>query len=309
MDGNGVDWIGVDWGSTRVRATALGAGGVLDQRDAPNTAMAGAASHEALLLDLVGGWLRPGVQIPVLACGMVGSRQGWVEVPYRKVPAAMDLVQGLSAAPVQDPRLRLWIAPGLSQESPAEVMRGEETQIAGFLAGNPDFDGVLCLPGTHSKWVHISAREVVSFRTAMTGELFALLSSQSVLRHSVGGPDAGTEAGTDAGAFVAALGQTLSRPERLAAELFSIRSESLLHGLGPDAARARLSGLLIGAELAAMRPYWLGQRIAVIGANGLSQTYVRALAEVGVTAETADGAAMALAGLVAIRSGLAGQAV
>jgi hypothetical protein len=65
-------------------------------------------------------------------------------------------------------------------------MRGEETQIAGFLAQNPGFDGVLCLPGTHTKWVHISAGEVVSFRSFMTGELFATVGPHSVLRHSVG---------------------------------------------------------------------------------------------------------------------------
>jgi len=72
------------------------------------------------------------------------------------------------------------ILPGLKQDKNPDVMRGEETQIAGFLAGNPDFDGVLCLPGTHTKWVHISAKEIVSFQTVMTGELFALLSQNSV---------------------------------------------------------------------------------------------------------------------------------
>jgi 2-dehydro-3-deoxygalactonokinase len=87
----------------------------------------------------------------------------------------------------KDPRLRVSILPGLKQAVPPDVMRGEETQIAGFLAAAPGFDGVLCLPGTHAKWVQISAEEVVSFRTFMTGELFDLLSTQSVLRHSIAG--------------------------------------------------------------------------------------------------------------------------
>jgi 2-dehydro-3-deoxygalactonokinase len=174
------------------------------------------------------------------------------------------------------------ILPGLSQASPPDVMRGEETQIAGFLAAEPGFDGVLCLPGTHTKWVHLSADEVVSFQSYMTGELFELLSERSVLRHSV------TAAGADPGAFAEAVADTLSRPERLASRLFAIRAESVLSGLAPEAGRARLSGLLIGAELAAARPYWLGQEVAVAGAPALAEVYAAALASQGVSVRTLD---------------------
>ncbi len=110
-------------------------------------------------------------------------------------------------------------------------MRGEEVQIAGYLASNPDFDGVICLPGTHSKWVEVSAGEVVSFRTFLTGELFSLLSNNSVLRHSIG-------TGWDASAFEAAVSEAQSHPESLARSLFGLRAESLLADLPPDTARA-----------------------------------------------------------------------
>ena len=113
-------------------------------------------------------------------------------------------------------------------------MRGEETQIAGFIAAHPEWDGILCLPGTHSKWAHISAGEVVSFRTFLTGEMFAPLSRQSVLRHSVGGD------GWDDAAFVTAVSDTLSRPEHLASSLFSLRAGSLLDDLPAATARAQL---------------------------------------------------------------------
>ena len=73
----------------------------------------------------------------------------------------------------------------MSQSKPADVMRGEETQISGYLAQNPNFNGSICLPGTHTKWVQISAGEIVSFRTFMTGELFNIISKHSILRHSV----------------------------------------------------------------------------------------------------------------------------
>ena len=145
-------------------------------------------------------------------------------------------------------------------------MRGEETQIAGALRLMPGYDGVLCLPGTHSKWVHVSAGEVVSFQTFMTGEMFALLSEASVLRHGMQGGRLGRS-----GLSTRAVSDALSRPERLGARLFSLRAEGLIAGLSPAAARSRLSGLLIGTELAAAKPYWLGQRVTLIGAEKLSR--------------------------------------
>ena len=180
-------------------------------------------------------------------------------------------------------------------------MRGEETQIAGFLALNPGWDGVMCLPGTHSKWVQVSAGEVVSFQTFMTGEIFALLSRQSVLRHSV------SSDGWDAEAFAGAVSDGLSNPERIAARLFSLRTGDLLQGVDNATSRARLSGLLIGAELAAARPYWLGQQIAVLGSADVSKPYVAALSAQGVPATQADGARMVLAGLTAAYRSLKGS--
>ena len=233
----------------------------------------------------------------VLACGMVGARQGWREAKYRSVPCAPTDPAGLIHVETTDPRLDVRIAPGLSQNKPADVMRGEETQIAGALALYPDFDGVFCLPGTHSKWVHVSAGEVVSFQTFMTGEMFALLSTQSVLRHSVGD-------GWDDAAFDAGLNDALSNPAQFAAKLFSLRAEGLLHALQPAAAKSRLSGLLIGLELAGSKPYWLGQSVKLIGAVALSQTYNRALSAQGITAEALDATECTLAGLSSLHANL-----
>ena len=199
---------------------------------------------------------------------------------------------------MRDPRLAVHVLHGLSQAEPADVMRGEETQIAGLIAREPGFDGVACLPGTHAKWAHVSAGEVVSFATFMTGELFALIAQSSVLRHSVAG-----DGWSDAD-FAQAVEDSLSRPERLAARLFGIRAEALLTGLPPERARARLSGLLIGAELAAARPYWLGRELALIGAPRLVAAYRAALALGGLEARTLDATAMTLAGLTAAHAQL-----
>ncbi|MFC2969596.1 2-dehydro-3-deoxygalactonokinase [Acidimangrovimonas pyrenivorans] len=289
------DWIAVDWGTTHLRAWAMSAAGEVQATAASDAGMNGLSrdGFEPALLDLVGGWLAEGRQTPVIACGMVGARQGWAEAPYRAVPCTPLDAGAMIAAPCSDPRLSVRLIAGLSQASPADVMRGEETQIAGLLAARPDFDGVLCLPGTHSKWARISAGEVVSFQTFMTGELFALLAEQSVLRHSV------AAAGWDDDAFAEALSDAISRPDRIGARLFTLRAEALLSGLAPEAARARLSGALIGVELAAARPYWLGQDIAVIGAAGIAGTYVAALTAQGALPQQYDGDEMTRAGLTA----------
>jgi 2-dehydro-3-deoxygalactonokinase len=290
-----VDWIGLDWGTSRLRAWAFAPDGRV-AAEAVSDRGAGTLARpefEAALLTLVGDWLgeRP---VPAIACGMVGSRQGWVEAPYRPVPCP-PLGGTPAIAPTRDPRLRVRVIPGLRQARPPDVMRGEETQIAGWLAARPGFDGVLCLPGTHTKWARLSAGEVVSFQTFMTGELFAAIAGHTVLRHSVG-------EGWDEAAFATAVEDGLARPERLAARLFAIRADDLLAGLAPATARARLSGLLIGAELAAARPYWLGQSVAIVGAPALAAAYAAALAALGVHAEVADGAAMTRAGLAAARA-------
>ncbi len=288
------EWIAVDWGTSNLRAWAMGPDGPMaEASSAEGMGTLTKDQFEPALLRLISPWLSRKTQ--VIACGMVGSRQGWFEAPYRTTPCIPVAYATHTQIPTLDPRLDMRVTPGLKQIHPADVMRGEETQIAGALALMPDFDGVFCLPGTHSKWVHISAGEVVSFQTFMTGEMFALLSNQSVLRHSV------TSNHWDATAFAAGVAAAMERPERLSARLFTLRAESLIANLPPAAARARLSGLLIGVELAAAKPYWLGQRVALIGSAKLSTTYAAALAAQGVTAQQLDATACTLASLATAR--------
>ncbi|OAN89987.1 2-dehydro-3-deoxygalactonokinase [Sulfitobacter geojensis] len=282
------DWIALDWGTSNLRAWAM-KDGRAEANVSSSDGMGGLAREgfEPALAALVDVWDVP-AQTPVIACGMVGSRQGWVEAPYNVVPCA-PLAQSTVRAPSD--RFNVQVIAGLRQSTPSDVMRGEETQIAGFLALNPDWDGVICLPGTHTKWVQISAGEVISFQTYMSGELFALLSGQSVLRHSVNADH------WDQATFDFTIEDALSKPEKLAARLFAIRADDLLEGATAEVGRARLSGLLIGAELAAARPYWLGTNIAIIGADGTATPYARALQTQGASATIADAERMTLAGL------------
>lgn len=286
------DWIALDWGSTNLRAHAMRGDQPFAKADGPGAA--GLDSPDAFqdaLLTAVGNWLTPDRSTPMLACGMVGSRQGWIEAPYLTTPCLPLDPKATVRAPATDPRIDLHILPGLRQVKPADVMRGEETQIAGLLASRPDFDGVIALPGTHCKWVRISAGEIVGFQTAMTGELFQLLSTASVLRHGMG-------KGWDEQAFAAGVEEGRRDADRLLARLFTLRAEGLAGDLPPDAARSRLSGLLIGAELQAMRGWWLGQDVALIGAPGLMAPYAAALQLQGVSPSQHDGGQMVLAGLI-----------
>lgn len=295
----GVDWIAVDWGTSHLRAWAVAMDGSVLGSALSDDGMGGFAqgAFEPALRALIAPWLDAARVTPVIACGMVGARQGWAEAPYRAVPCAPLGPEQAIRAPATDPRIAVTILPGVSQTRPPDVMRGEETQVAGFLAENPEFDGTVCLPGTHTKWVQVSAGEIVSFRTVMTGELFAAISKHTVLRHSIG-------AGENRPAFLEAVADAMARPEALTARLYSLRAEGLLGPLDPGEASSRACGLLIGVELAGARGYWLGTRLAVIGSGTLAELYAEALAAQGVVAERADAAAMVLAGLKAARAAM-----
>jgi 2-dehydro-3-deoxygalactonokinase len=293
-----VAWLAADWGGSRLRVWAMGAD---DRPLAQARSDAGAASltpegFEPALRALAAPWLMPGRVTQAVACGMVGSRQGWVEAPYRPVPCA-PLGAGAVAAPVRGEGLALRVIPGLSQADPPDVMRGEETQIAGALREAPGFEGVVCLPGTHAKWATVAGGRVTAFRTFLTGELFALLSGHSSLRHGLGGAQ-----GWDAAAFGAAAAEAAADPGRLGALLFGVRAAGLVAGLAPPAARARLSGLLIGAEIGAARDLWRGRAVLIVGSAALASAYAAALAGQGAHARMLDAAETTLAGLCAARA-------
>jgi 2-dehydro-3-deoxygalactonokinase len=287
------DWIAIDWGTSHLRLWRMSRTGAVLGRSDSDQGMGklDADEFEPVLFNLLKDDLPKDGHLTVICCGMAGSRQGWTEARYAEVPCPPPGIRKATLVPTRCQSLVVHILPGLSQASPADVMRGEETQIAGFLATDPDFDGVICLPGTHCKWAHISAGEVVSFRTFMTGEIFALLSGQSVLRHSV------AASGLDRDSFSRAVARAMSRPEALAGDLFALRAESLLHGLDPVMARSCLSGLLVGAELAAARPYWLGRDVVIVGESGIANAYQSALELQGVAPRQINAEEMTLNGL------------
>ena len=298
-----LDWIAADWGTSSLRVWAISADGSVLGKASSDKGMGkiGKCDYEPALLDLVGEWIEGMTgTIPVIVCGMAGARQGWTEAAYRTVPCAPVSGEELTRVETADKRLSVSIVPGLCQMKPEDVMRGEETQLAGLLAGNIAENAAICLPGTHSKWVSLEGGSVARFSSVMTGELFALIGGQSILRHSIGGTTDREPGST----FLNAANQALADPASLTASLFSIRARSLLAEASPEDGSDTLSGLLIGTEIAACRPFWEGRPVHLIGAGPLVARYAAALQQAGVEAIVEDGSGLTLAGLAQVRAGM-----
>ncbi|AXO15535.1 2-dehydro-3-deoxygalactonokinase [Thalassospira indica] len=293
-------WIAVDWGTSNLRLWAMDdTANILGSAESPlgMNAIAGdpKLSFEAVLIDLIEDWLGAApAKLPVVICGMAGAKQGWLEAPYCDVPARpSDLAKGAVTPNVTDPRISVFILPGLCQRADPDVMRGEETQLVGFMAQNPDFAGWVCLPGTHSKWAHVSTGMIRGFRTYMSGEVFALLFQHSILRHSV-------DDTWDDASFADAVRKASEQPTAFLHSLFGVRAGALVAPVGASVAPGAsvLSGTVIGAEIAdvlgLLQP---GENIALIGAGKLASLYQAALAVHGYRAALQDGAAITLSGL------------
>jgi 2-dehydro-3-deoxygalactonokinase len=178
--------------------------------------------------------------------------------------------------------------PGLCQNAPAGVILGATARIEGFLRLNPNWDGVICLPGPVNHWVHVSAREVVSFQGALTWPLAQSLAD--TMRLDSTGP-------FDRSALTQSAADSLAKPETLAARLASVQAEALVGQTSKEVLLGQLMGTLIGAELAAARPYWLGQNLALIAEPLLQSPYAAVLEAQALPVTLADPDRMCLEGL------------
>lgn len=291
------DCLLVDWGTSTLRAWVLDSSGEVLVRRTSSDGMGKlkTGDFEGALLALTGDKLRADATTQIIVCGMAGARNGWKEAAYREVPCEPVATGGLTPVETADGRIAVAIVPGLCQLEPADVMRGEETQLAGLIAERGLTDAVVCLPGTHAKWARLEGGRVRCFSTFMTGEMFAVMADHSILRHSLAGD------GCDDEAFMSAVATSLETPQQLTGALFSIRATSLLEGLGREAARSRLSGLLIGVELAATRNYWEGRTVHLVGTDALAGRYAAAIEFAGGLVERHDAEALTLAGLSRVR--------
>jgi len=290
--------IGLDWGTTSLRAYLYDASGnVLATRastagimNLPRSAEQG--GFDAAFEDACGAWLDAAPGTPVIAAGMVGSAQGWLEAPYVETPASADALAAGIVRVQAACGATLHIVPGVLQRGELpNVMRGEETQIFGALGQDLDStdDGkcaLIALPGTHAKWAVVQGGRIERFHTFMTGEVFGALREHTILGRTMVTPDR-----PDSESFL--RGVAIAREKGQAgvlATVFSSRTLGLTGQLSREQQPDYLSGLLIGHELAGLEAVLAqqhsslaGQSLRLIGNEALCERYRVALAQFGCT--------------------------
>ena len=290
-----------DWGTTNLRVWTLDAAGqIVESREFRGLGVSSLKPGEAA--ERFRNEVQPPLNaagLPAVLCGMVGSNLGWTIAPYVDCPGGLEEL-ARQLVPVDTGGSRVRIVPGMRSTGltgSSDVMRGEETQLFGWLARHPERARgrqVVCHPGTHAKWMVVEDGKLVRFVTAMTGELFAVLTKHSVLK--------GEGHANDSEAFaegVAAAGEG----DGLAARLFTARARVVGGGKPAESTPSYLSGLLIGAEVAAM-PRLLeldpSEPLVLLGDEALCGHYSRALEARGASSEIFDGEEAAVAGLFAL---------
>lgn len=286
--------IALDWGTSNLRARLLDdTGQVLETRSAPGGVMAVQTGQFAqALVALCGDWMAQ-TDCPLIASGMIGSRQGWMEAPYLDGPADLgQAAQRLVRVAVELPgdKVTRWlhIAPGLRCLDAAgefDVMRGEETQIWGASLGP---NSCCVLPGTHSKWAWLGEAGVIHhFKTFMTGELYGLLTRHGILGRLMDLDTAG--AALQREPFVAGVQLGLRGHAELPHTLFAARTAGLMGRMSPQALPDFLSGILLGAEIGgATQIADSPQQITLIGDEALCQRYALALEVRGIAVSQAS---------------------
>lgn len=242
-------YVAVDWGTSSFRLWLVDRSGrVLAERRSDEGMLAAAKAGFPGVLQAHLAAVSAPDHLPVLVCGMAGAKTGWVEAGYVDTPAPLAAILK-QAARVPGAARDIRILPGIAQRDRVapDVMRGEETQLLGALGLEAAGETLVCMPGTHSKWVRVKDGTVAHFSTFLTGELFSVVSRETILSLAV----AGADEAEDTTSFKTAVKAAFAAPAFAANLLFTARSRQLLFGGTPAAARETLSGTLIGTELAA----------------------------------------------------------
>ncbi len=264
-------YIGIDWGTSNFRAYLFSDKGEIKEKITSDKGLKSLRKNEfeAYLTKQITPWQKDEAY-PIILCGMVGSQKGWQEVSYIPIEQIMDkLPSSAVKVKTQNKGVEAYILCGVFQEEPADVMRGEETQIFGFLQEYPDYSGYIILPGTHSKWVYVKKGKCLKFHTFMTGELYAILNQYSILSSMID-----DEKNFDKKDFYQGFEAAMEEGSKLTSQLFSIRAQSLLQPENIKNQASYLSGLLIGQEFSLMRYEKISfENIVFIGKRELTELY------------------------------------
>ena len=288
----------VDWGTTSFRAWLLEAdtGAILAEITEGKGMRALQRSEFAdYARSQLNGWRADSAEtIPVYLAGMVGAPQGWQQAPQPPLPMrGEELVRDI--VPVAD-MADTYIIPGVRQSGApqdADVIRGEEVQIFGALASLGLESGLICLPGTHSKWCEVKGGVFTRFHTSMTGEVYEVMS-----KHSILGLMADPSAEFDSDGFEKGLGQIEGDGGGLN-HLFKARARVLYGDLEQSQTASFLSGMLIGSEIRAMRAIYEceGREILLVCADRLAKPYSQALTHMGLSSRHISSKDATLAGV------------
>jgi len=294
--------IGINWGSSNLRAYLIGADGqIRDAYEAPAGVTTLDRDGMAAAADAIRArWPNAG---HAYAAGMIGSNVGWVDAGYVECPAGAATV-AQSLVRTQIGGLSLSIVPGMACVRPIDgapdVMRGEETELLGLLrGGNVDPDAIVALPGTHTKWIQLSEGRVESFMTSMSGELFDRLASGGLLASVLEGP------GEPGPAFAEGVRAAANGTLGLGALLFGVRARMIRGALPRDQTSSYLRGLLAGAEIAdalALFPALGSASVPLVGSGPVTRLYQAALAELGIAAHAVASAEAVVRGFSAIHA-------
>jgi 2-dehydro-3-deoxygalactonokinase len=260
-------WIAVDWGTTNFRAFLMDNAQRLDHiHHACGLLSVEKTEFAATLYHLLQPWLQEHGVLPVVMAGMVGSQQGWHEVPYSPLPCTARALLGGTYSFTTTWGSPAWIIPGVSGTSPfgqPDVMRGEEVQLLGLSQLHPAEKHFALLPGTHSKHAHLAGGNITDFSTFMSGEVFSLLSQHSLLGKGL------PEQQDDKPTFLLGV-KTALRGAPFTHLIFSARTRRLAGEIAPAHIHSYLSGLTIGAEMLAIPA---GQQAWVVGSPTLTERY------------------------------------
>jgi 2-dehydro-3-deoxygalactonokinase len=305
-DVNSDSFVGVNWGSSNFRAYRISGGGELLDEFSQPTGVAGLKrpDMEVIMNELVERW--PDTAM-VYASGMIGSNIGWAEVPYAQAPADIAAVARRAHA-TSIGRAPVHIVPGIScrreYDGGPDIMRGEEIELFGFAALEPGWNGLLALPGTHTKWARFEEGQITGFFTSMSGEMYDRLTAAGLLASIVEGE------ASDGPAFQDGVRAALGRKLGMATLLFGARARVIQGLLSKQDAASYLRGLLIGSEIAdarAMLPDLGRAPVPLIGNGPLCKLYRSALESIGASSYFVDSRQACIRGFHALHEARIGQ--
>ncbi len=285
----------IDWGTTNVRAFLIRdeSGEVIARRNSDKgIKFVPEGGYPAVYHDLTADWQDS--SFFTLMAGMVGSANGWEEAPYVFLPASPDTVGKhiYKMSSVED----VYIVGGLccrGKNDTYDVIRGEEVQIIGLISKLKQGKHLVCLPGTHSKWLEINEHNIIdSFTTVMSGDFFSAICTGTIMAMMLESPQKFSKVDFQKGIEIS------GGPGGIMAHMFKVRGALLFEQIKAQHVESMISGIIIGSEIHNMKELYNTKAfVHVIGSDVLGEKYSLALDILGIEHQIYAGEELSLAGM------------